>query len=555
MQNFYDVDTTGKNYTLDVAPLIAADNKRAAVDIAGIQSRASSTGELIKTGQQLAQDYQARKDLANLQTGLSSLTPGSPDYERNVSQLVMQNPMAFNNKNTAPVAQAGMSFLAKAHAEALQRESRADQRGYMQERDRANFQQRKDYYDYTRKPGNGAAPLDLSGTGLEDTPAAPPLSNNNNNNNNNPDEDGDEGANDPTYESGTDPNDSYGEDGTYVGQNAAPAAPVDKGPLPYQQVTNNGTPQLPVGRPMVEPVNDLMPQGAGDAGDEGNAGPVGPKGSTAPVPMPPAAAVDKPGMVPSRYRVVTEQAQALSSDINKLKAVIPELERNGEKQRALQMRLKLADKTSELSKIANSPEGLAAQADASDAAQRERSARAAERSKPAVVNTLKASFPDLPEGFHTAAQAEIAGITDAASLDAASKRLTETMNSAEQDRLAGYKIPDSPEGYRRWKVAENAYLKAKDELNLVAARGLETDVETAKSALYTGDDLKPSEKEHNIRVNAAKARMERVNAELSAKRSAAAEAAARLRKVNAETGVEEPAPAVAPRTGSAIFGP
>ncbi len=110
----YQVDPTGSSYVADTRPLMAAMGAQAASQIEGNRMMQ----ETVQRGMKGVEDFAARRQLAAARAQLGTLSIDDPEYGQKLSELVMDNPLAFTNEKTAGVAnfafkQASDSFLAK----------------------------------------------------------------------------------------------------------------------------------------------------------------------------------------------------------------------------------------------------------------------------------------------------------------------------------------------------------------------------------------------------------------------------------------------------------
>jgi len=133
----YQVDPTGSSYVADTRPLMAAMGAQAASQIEGNRMMQ----ETVQRGMKGVEDFAARRQLAAARVQLGELKLTDPDYGQKLSGLVMDNPLAFTNEKTAPVAnyafkQAANDFQSKRENE----QKMADAyRRYLYERDVAGM--------------------------------------------------------------------------------------------------------------------------------------------------------------------------------------------------------------------------------------------------------------------------------------------------------------------------------------------------------------------------------------------------------------------------------
>ena len=136
----YQVDPTGSSYVADTRPLMAAMGAQAATQIEGNRMMQ----ETVQRGMKGVEDFAARRQLAAARAQLGELNINDPDYGQKLSGLVMDNPLAFTNEKTAPVAnyafkQAATDFQSKRENE--QRMADA-YRSYLYQRDLAGMSSR-----------------------------------------------------------------------------------------------------------------------------------------------------------------------------------------------------------------------------------------------------------------------------------------------------------------------------------------------------------------------------------------------------------------------------
>ena len=129
----YQVDPTGSSYVADTRPLMAAMGAQAATQIEGNRMMQ----ETVQRGMKGVEDFAARRQLAAARVQLGELKLTDPDYGQKLSGLVMDNPLAFTNEKTAPVAnyafkQAANDFQSKRENEQKMAEA---YRAYLYHRD------------------------------------------------------------------------------------------------------------------------------------------------------------------------------------------------------------------------------------------------------------------------------------------------------------------------------------------------------------------------------------------------------------------------------------
>lgn len=110
----YDVDETGKRYTLDPEPLLREQGRAFATQKETMQMVA----DVGRKGIEFAEYLGARQQLGRVKAQLSELDPRDPDFNRRYTAIVMDNPLAFTNVNTAPVAKLATDISLKTAAQA-----------------------------------------------------------------------------------------------------------------------------------------------------------------------------------------------------------------------------------------------------------------------------------------------------------------------------------------------------------------------------------------------------------------------------------------------------
>jgi len=110
----YQADPTGAAYVQDTRPLMAALGAQAASQIEGNRMMT----ETMQKGMQGIENFAARRQLAATRAQLGALNLEDPDYGQKLAGLVLDNPLAFTNPKTAPLAdmafkQASNTYLAK----------------------------------------------------------------------------------------------------------------------------------------------------------------------------------------------------------------------------------------------------------------------------------------------------------------------------------------------------------------------------------------------------------------------------------------------------------
>ena len=110
----YQADPTGAAYVQDTRPLMAAMGAQAATQIEGNRMMT----ETMQKGMQGIENFAARRQLAAARAQLGTLDLEDPDYGQKLAGLVLDNPLAFTNAKTAPLAdmafkQASNTYLAK----------------------------------------------------------------------------------------------------------------------------------------------------------------------------------------------------------------------------------------------------------------------------------------------------------------------------------------------------------------------------------------------------------------------------------------------------------
>lgn len=136
----YQVDPTGSSYVADTRPLMAAMGAQAATQIEGNRMMQ----ETVQRGMKGVEDFAARRQLAAARAQLGELNINDPDYGQKLSGLVMDNPLAFTNEKTAPVANYAFKQAANDFQSKRENEQRmADAyRSYLYQRDLAGMSSR-----------------------------------------------------------------------------------------------------------------------------------------------------------------------------------------------------------------------------------------------------------------------------------------------------------------------------------------------------------------------------------------------------------------------------
>ena len=96
----YQVDPTGAAYVQDTRPLMAAMGAQAATQIEGNRMMT----ETMQKGMQGIENFAARRQLAAARAQLGTLDPEAENYGQQLSGLILDNPLAFTNPKTAPIA-------------------------------------------------------------------------------------------------------------------------------------------------------------------------------------------------------------------------------------------------------------------------------------------------------------------------------------------------------------------------------------------------------------------------------------------------------------------
>jgi hypothetical protein len=110
----YDVDETGKRYTLDPELLLREQGRAFATQRETMQMVA----DVGRKGIEFAEYLGARQQLGRVKAQLSELDPRDPDFTRRYTAIVMDNPLAFTNANTAPVAKMATDVTLKTAVQA-----------------------------------------------------------------------------------------------------------------------------------------------------------------------------------------------------------------------------------------------------------------------------------------------------------------------------------------------------------------------------------------------------------------------------------------------------
>jgi hypothetical protein len=96
----YQADPTGAAYVQDTRPLMAAMGAQAATQIEGNRMMQ----ETMQKGMQGVENFAARRQLASARAQLGTLDPEAENYGQQLSGLILDNPLAFTNPKTAPIA-------------------------------------------------------------------------------------------------------------------------------------------------------------------------------------------------------------------------------------------------------------------------------------------------------------------------------------------------------------------------------------------------------------------------------------------------------------------
>lgn len=439
MQNLYQVDPTGKAYTLDVNPMIAADNKRAAGQIASIQAM----GKVADEGFKAVENYQARKQLANLATSVQNLKPGTPEFEQQVASLVFQNPLAFNNPNTANTAKAGLAAMGSAHAEAMKTKYQDRQNEFTLRRDQANFDNRLDVAKerYNAKKGS---PLDVNAAlhAIENgedpsasVEAAPPS----------------EGSYNSNAESGSvDP--PLPEPGNQNPVENRLIAPVDGAPdetLP------------PDGGPLPAP-GDSGP--VGEEGGKGGKGPSGVEGMPAAAGVVKVPATAKAPMTKGVTTSVDEQVielHAKAANAENLASILKSRDQDADAlvASAQANKYKLLAKKLEIS-----PEAQAEKRAAALANQKELDTAKVAEDAPVIAEALSTQYSGLPEGWMKEMQEDFKNVKNLSSLTVKKEAWSSMMANATQAAVRGETIPEKPSDYKKLSIKESTYRTVANEL-------------------------------------------------------------------------------------------
>ena len=136
----YQADPTGSSYVADTRPLMAAMGAQAATQIEGNRMMQ----ETVQRGMKGVEDFAARRQLAAARVQLGELKLTDPDYGQKLSGLVMDNPLAFTNEKTAPVA----NYAFKQAANDFQSKRENEQKMALQA---AEFNLRRDIANMSRQ--------------------------------------------------------------------------------------------------------------------------------------------------------------------------------------------------------------------------------------------------------------------------------------------------------------------------------------------------------------------------------------------------------------------
>jgi hypothetical protein len=176
----YDIDETGKAYTLDPKPLLDAQSRT-------FQLQRESMNTVYETGRKgvaFAEYLGARQQLGRMKAELSDLDPEDPLFYRKYSEIIGNNPLAFTHEKTAPIAKMALAPIAteatrvrahqdemeKVRAQAINRAAeiglRYQNQGNLQN-DRQSFQQEQQGRQFEHQVDQQGRRIDAQGNRLE----------------------------------------------------------------------------------------------------------------------------------------------------------------------------------------------------------------------------------------------------------------------------------------------------------------------------------------------------------------------------------------------------
>lgn len=157
----YNVDPTGKAYTLDPDPLLDVQAKT----FASQRETMRMVADTAKQGISFAEYLGARQQLGRVKAQLGDLDPNSPDFTSRYSQIVMENPLAFTNEKVAPVTRMAITPLLSTAMKAQEDRAALSRAQVMAGINTARtsqssadlLQRQKAYYDYQRQNPKGSS--------------------------------------------------------------------------------------------------------------------------------------------------------------------------------------------------------------------------------------------------------------------------------------------------------------------------------------------------------------------------------------------------------------
>jgi hypothetical protein len=119
----YNVDTTGKSYTLDPDPLMRAQEKNFALQ------RESQKGvmDVAKKGFDFIEYLGARQQLGRVKAQLGELNPNDPAFAQRYSDIILGNPLAFEHAATGPLAKMALAPVTAMAVGAIEQKYKLEQ--------------------------------------------------------------------------------------------------------------------------------------------------------------------------------------------------------------------------------------------------------------------------------------------------------------------------------------------------------------------------------------------------------------------------------------------
>jgi len=119
----YNIDTTGKSYTLDPAPLQRAQERNFALQ------RESQQGimDTAKRGFDFMEYLGARQQLGRVKAQLGELNPNDPAFAQRYSDIILGNPLAFEHASTGPLAKMALAPVTAMATGAIEQKYKLEQ--------------------------------------------------------------------------------------------------------------------------------------------------------------------------------------------------------------------------------------------------------------------------------------------------------------------------------------------------------------------------------------------------------------------------------------------